>query len=234
MQFPMNLHGSLPCLLTLCPERRGSARDTPSISRTPGDSVFGPHLLGTSWPSMGSQPPWAVRILPLRKLSCEPRGVGWRVGSRRALPGPGGWLRAAEELRHRWSYSTCSWFRRHLRKETPGSPAQRCHPTLHGAVQCISGCHSSRDTVPMCPGAGPPLAGSLKESEVAQLCPTLCNPMDCNPLGSSIHGIFQARVLERVAIYFLLQEIFPIQGSKPGLAHCRQTLYHLSLQGRPS
>ena len=34
------------------------------------------------------------------------------------------------------------------------------------------------------------------ESEVAQLCPTLSDPMDCSPPGSSIHGIFQARVLE--------------------------------------
>ena len=34
------------------------------------------------------------------------------------------------------------------------------------------------------------------ESEVAQSCPTLSNPMDCSPPGSSIHGIFQARVLE--------------------------------------
>ena len=32
--------------------------------------------------------------------------------------------------------------------------------------------------------------------EVAQLCLTLCNPMDCSPPGSSIHGIFQARILE--------------------------------------
>ena len=35
---------------------------------------------------------------------------------------------------------------------------------------------------------------------VAQLCPTLCNPMDCSPPGSSVHGIFQARILEWVAI----------------------------------
>ena len=34
------------------------------------------------------------------------------------------------------------------------------------------------------------------ESEVAQLCPTLSNPMDCSPPGSSVHGTFQARVLE--------------------------------------
>ena len=40
------------------------------------------------------------------------------------------------------------------------------------------------------------------ESEVAQLCPTLCDPMDCSPPGSSIHGIFQARILEWVAISF--------------------------------
>ncbi|XDA71052.1 hypothetical protein R6Z07F_001407 [Ovis aries] len=41
-----------------------------------------------------------------------------------------------------------------------------------------------------------------KESEVIQLCPTLCDPMDCSLPGSSIHGIFQARILECVAISF--------------------------------
>ena len=40
------------------------------------------------------------------------------------------------------------------------------------------------------------------ESKVAQLCPTLSDPMDCSPPGSSIHGIFQARVLEWGAIAF--------------------------------
>ena len=40
------------------------------------------------------------------------------------------------------------------------------------------------------------------ESEVAQLCLTLSDPMDCSPPGSSIHGIFQARVLEWGAIAF--------------------------------
>ena len=39
-------------------------------------------------------------------------------------------------------------------------------------------------------------------SEVAQSCPTLCDPMDCSPPGSSVHGIFQARVLEWGAITF--------------------------------
>ena len=37
---------------------------------------------------------------------------------------------------------------------------------------------------------------------VAQLCPTLCDPMDCSPPGSSVHGILQARILEWVAISF--------------------------------
>ena len=40
------------------------------------------------------------------------------------------------------------------------------------------------------------------ESESAQLCPTLCDPMDCHLPGSSVHGIFQARVLEWGAIAF--------------------------------
>ena len=41
-----------------------------------------------------------------------------------------------------------------------------------------------------------------RESEVAQSCPTLSDPMDCSPPGSSVHGIFQARVLEWGAIAF--------------------------------
>ena len=40
------------------------------------------------------------------------------------------------------------------------------------------------------------------ESEVAQSCTTLSDPMDCSLPGSSVHGIFQARVLEWVAIAF--------------------------------
>ena len=53
--------------------------------------------------------------------------------------------------------------------------------------------------------------------------------MGCSLPGSSIHGIFQARV--GVVCHFLLQRIFPTQGSNLGLPHCRQTLYHLSHQG---
>ena len=44
--------------------------------------------------------------------------------------------------------------------------------------------------------------GKRKESEVAQSCPTLCDPMDCSLPGSFVNGIFQARVPEWVAISF--------------------------------
>ena len=46
------------------------------------------------------------------------------------------------------------------------------------------------------------------ESEVAQSCPTLSDPMDCNPPGSSVHGIFQGRVLEWGAIAFSGEEVY--------------------------
>ena len=42
----------------------------------------------------------------------------------------------------------------------------------------------------------------IVNSEVAQLCPTLCDPMDCSLPGSSVHGIFQAIVLEWIATSF--------------------------------
>src|SRR5574337_1282703 len=47
-----------------------------------------------------------------------------------------------------------------------------------------------------------PMHGSENESEVAQSCPTLSDPMDCSPPGSPIPGILQARTLEWVAISF--------------------------------
>ena len=48
------------------------------------------------------------------------------------------------------------------------------------------------------------IVNEAKESqiEVALLCPTLCDPRDCNLPGFSVHGIFQARILEWVAISF--------------------------------
>ena len=63
------------------------------------------------------------------------------------------------------------------------------------------------------------------KSKVAQLCPTLCHPVNYIAC-----GILQVRVLEWIAVSSL-QGIFPIQGSNPGLPHHRQILYQLSYQG---
>ena len=53
---------------------------------------------------------------------------------------------------------------------------------------------------------------------VTQSCMILCDPIDCSPPGSSVHGILQARILENDS---LLQGIFSTQGSNLGLLHCR-------------
>ena len=65
---------------------------------------------------------------------------------------------------------------------------------------------------------------------VTQLCPTLCNPRDCSPPGSSVYEISQVKILG-VGCHSVLQGIFLTQGLNPGLLHCRQILYHLSHQG---
>ena len=59
---------------------------------------------------------------------------------------------------------------------------------------------------------------------VAQLCPTLCHPMNHGDSPGKNTGL---------GCHALLQGIFPTQGSKPGLLHCRWILYHLSHQGSP-
>ena len=110
------------------------------------------------------------------------------------------WIRMAVEIHQAiwlgflYFYVCCCWvasvvsdfvwphrrqpIRLHRPWDTPGrNTGVRCHFLL----QCMKG---------------------KSESEVAQSCPTLSDPMDCNPPGSPIHGIFQARVLEWGAIAF--------------------------------
>ena len=53
----------------------------------------------------------------------------------------------------------------------------------------------------------------------------------CKPLDYTVHRILQVRIVEWVA--YLLQEVFPTQGSNPGLLHCRQILHQLSHKGSP-
>ena len=84
-------------------------------------------------------------------------------------------------------------------------------PTFSGAPPCSSAC--------MC-------------TQLLQSCLTLCNPTDCSPPGSSVHGILQARILEWVAVPSS-RGIFPIQGSNLRLLHCRWILLLLSHWGIP-
>ena len=56
--------------------------------------------------------------------------------------------------------------------------------------------------------------------------------MDCSPPGSSVHEIFPGKDTA-VCCHFLLQGIFPTQGSNPGFLHCRQILYQLSYKANP-
>ena len=59
-------------------------------------------------------------------------------------------------------------------------------------------------------------------AKLLQLCPALCNPMDCSWLGSSVHGILPARILEWVAMPS--SRGFPDPGIEPCFG--RQALYH--------
>ena len=68
---------------------------------------------------------------------------------------------------------------------------------------------------------------------VAHLWPTLCNPLDCSLPGSSVHGIFQARILEWVAIFFskgssLSRNQTHVSCIAGSFLYCRRTLYLLS------
>ena len=67
---------------------------------------------------------------------------------------------------------------------------------------------------------------------VTQSCSILCNPVNCSHQAPLYMGIFLA-IITGVGFHALLQVIFPTQGSKPGLLHCRQILYGLSHQRSP-
>ena len=67
---------------------------------------------------------------------------------------------------------------------------------------------------------------------VSQSCLTLCDPMDCSPPDSSVHGDSLGKNTG-VGSLSRVQGIFPTQGLSPGLPHYRWILYHLSHPGRP-
>ena len=65
-------------------------------------------------------------------------------------------------------------------------------------------------------------------AKLSQLCPTLCNPMNCSPPGSSVHGILQTRILEWVSISFSKGSSQPRDQTCVSYVSCigRQVLYH--------
>ena len=90
-----------------------------------------------------------------------------------------------------------------------GSVGIRMSFLIHAGGEGVGGRHCSglrhlcdlwQVTVSLCDLFSSPVKES--ESEVAQSCPTHCDPMDCSLSGSFVHGIFQARVLEWIAISF--------------------------------
>ena len=84
--------------------------------------------------------------------------------------------------------------------EPPGKPRQNKAPRKDAHVQIPGACE--RHVTWLC-------CACL----VAQSCPTLCDPMDCSPPGSSVHGILQARILGWVAVSF--SGDLPDPGSEP-------------------
>ena len=97
---------------------------------------------------------------------------------------------------------------------------------------CFQTCHPTPLPVPECPLShqphAPTTSSCIQHSTrpgchsclclVTQSCPTLCDPKDCSPPGSSVHGISQARILEWVAIYFSRDPPDPgIESGSPAL-----------------
>ena len=83
--------------------------------------------------------------------------------------------------------------------------SQWYHPTISSSVTHFSSCLHSFPA-----SASFPMSWLFaSESEVTQSCPTLWDPMDSSLPGFSIHGIFQAKILEWVAIYFCRRSSWP-------------------------
>ena len=95
------------------------------------------------------------------------------------------------------SLSTC-WPRATTRREPEAHQRAHCSTRLSSRIQLTLGwlvIQTSEESIYS-------INHLVKWSEVTQSCPTLCDPMDCSPTGSSVHGILQARILEWGAISF--------------------------------
>ena len=82
-------------------------------------------------------------------------------------------------------------------------PRQWIFPTQGSNPHRLCLLHWQLSSLPLAPPERPSCKGEVCESghaDLLQSCPTLCDPLDCNPRGSSVHRILQARIPEWVAI----------------------------------
>ena len=115
------------------------------------------------------------------------------------------------------------------RVHSDSRPSSRwCNPSISSSVVPFSSCPQSFPASESFPMSQLYRIDryKLKWKSLAQSFPTLCDP-----IGYTVHGILQARILEWVASFSLLQGSFPTQGSNPGFPHCRRILYQLSHKG---
>ena len=122
----------------------------------------------------------------------------------------------------------CSTFRTNVMVEVPQAQAFY-HRKRHANVQESDGAAvstaCSEEECRTVTRRDSPVYPQVKV-KVAQLCPTLCDPMDY-----AVHGLLQARILEWISVPFSRGSSQPrgrTQGWNPGLPHCRRILYQLS------
>ena len=104
--------------------------------------------------------------------------------------------------------------------------------SAQGSNLCLCFLHWQAGSLPLIPPGKPPYKVCAVLRLVAQSRPTLCDPMDCSPPGSSVHGDSPGKNTG-VGCHALLQGIFLTQESNWGLPHYRRILYQLSYQGSP-
>ena len=81
----------------------------------------------------------------------------------------------------------------------------------------------------------PPLSFVCMYDQLLQLCLTLCNPMDCSPPGSSVHGILQAKILEWISMLSSRESSLSRDHTHVSCSSCLagRLFYLLTLQGSP-
>ena len=173
--------GLLSCVITVCSSAAQPPGPGRTHARTPSRSM------GGSWKTLGPR---------ARPGACWSGIGGVRGAGRRQQAGV-----RSPVLRLKYS--------------TP--PDERCGPLARPAGQSVREAKPKALRAPRAnrlwlrpyqpEGAGLPFPSPMRESEFTQSCPTLSDPMDFSLPGSSIHGIFQAGVLEWGAIAFSLRHL---------------------------